>query len=69
MPNLRFANLSSLHLLQAQMYRDGASNNKIYFLTEYQEILSIEKHQVCIIGSKVTTFLLNLTERWVSCTV
>ena len=53
MPNLKYAHLSSLHRSQAQTNRDGASNRKIDFITQYKKILSLKGNQTRISGSKV----------------
>ena len=58
--------LISLYCHQAQTDRDGASNHITDFFTEYYTILNLEGHTICIIGSKVTPILLNLTEWLVS---
>ena len=41
------------------MVGDGASSHKIDWVRKLFEILNIEGHQHCIIGSKVTAILLN----------
>ena len=46
----------------AQTNRDMASNHKIEYVTQVQDILNLKGQQNCMIGSKVTAFLLN---RWI----
>ena len=69
MPNPRYGNLRTLHCCQAQTDKDGASNHKLDFPTNYYEILGNEGHQNRISGSKVMVILLNLSKQRVSCLV
>ena len=41
------------------MDEDGAFSQKIDYVKFFQEILNLEGHPNCIIGSKVTVILLN----------
>ena len=44
---------------EAQTVKNGASSHKTNYITICSEILNLEGHSNCIVGSKVTAILLN----------